>query len=35
VTDNDLESRISQFQRAIEARDEAAADDVLHRDYAL
>lgn len=35
VTDSDLESRISEFQRAIEARDEAAAGDVLHQDYAL
>ncbi len=26
---------MSQFQRAIEARDQTAADDVLHRDYAL
>ena len=26
---------MSQFQSAIETRDEAAADDVLHRDYAL
>jgi hypothetical protein len=26
---------MSQFQWAIEARDNAAADDVLHRDYAL
>jgi hypothetical protein len=26
---------MEQFQAAIQARDEAAADDVLHRDYAL
>ena len=35
VTDNDLESRISEFQQAIEARDAVAADGLLHQDYAL
>ena len=35
MTGHDLESRISQFQKAIETRDEVAADDVLHQDYAL
>lgn len=35
VPHSDLESRISEFQRVIEARDVGAADGVLHRDYAL
>jgi hypothetical protein len=32
MTGHDLESRISQFQKAIETRDEVAADDLLHQD---
>jgi hypothetical protein len=35
MTHGDLEARVAEFQRAIEARDVAAAEDVLHRDYAL
>jgi ketosteroid isomerase-like protein len=35
VTDGDLESRMSQFQQAIESRDVAAAAGFLHRDYSL
>lgn len=35
VTGGDLGSRMTQFQRAIEARDGGAAADVLHQDYAL
>jgi hypothetical protein len=35
VTVGDLESRMTHFQRAIETRDEAAAAEVLHPNYAL
>jgi hypothetical protein len=35
MTDGDLETRMSEFQRAIETRDLTAAADVLHQDYAL
>jgi ketosteroid isomerase-like protein len=35
VIDDDLESRMSEFQRVIEDRDVSAAKDVLHQDYAL
>ena len=35
MTAGDLELRMSHFQRAIETRDEAAAAEVLHPNYAL
>ena len=35
VTHSDLEPRMSQFQRVIETRDVAAAEDLLHRHYTL
>src|SRR4051794_3405045 len=35
MTARDLESRMTSFQRAIETRDEAAAAEVLHANYAL
>ncbi len=35
MTHHDLDARMAEFQRVIEDRDVAAADKVLHRDYAL
>ena len=35
MTDSRLDARLSEFQQAIEARDTAAADGLLHRDYML
>jgi len=35
MTHHDLDGRMAEFQRVIEDRDVAGAENVLHRDYAL